>query len=631
MAPKDDHGPVEDPKEPDPAEDYTTFGERFGEAVSGAPRLDLMLPAIDAAAQLDPDGADPATRHMTSGVPVAGSLPKIPGVTLGAVIGQGGQGTVYRGRQTYVDRDVAVKVLASGANANFADRFRREARLLAGMQHPSVVACYDAGISADGHCFITMEFIDGPDLAACIQSSGAFGTREALELARDVAGALEYALGNGVIHRDVKPQNVLLKACRADGGDGSALQPKLADLGLARVTGDQDGQARLTVPGSVMGTPATMALEQFDDPDSVDHRADIYGLGCVLYFALAGKSAYRGLRPLQVFKKKAQEPAPDIRADVPGIAPGVAELVHCMMDGDRERRPQSYAELIARIDAELALPEAPPVSVRRGRLVGVLGALALVAVATTWFVGPGSRTVAPGDPTVGPGSQARPIEAPVIVPPADASSADEMEQPGGQAPALTPGSETTLFAGWEDEQQLLNGWKTNPTDVWKGFSADYSQPMAHIASGVATATRHVPGGSWQLTGEVRVFPIDGQPKDSTFRGGLRIGFAGGRALELAVNLVDRKGAASWVVSQPEGEGRVSSDSVGPETMSFERGKWIPFRIDSESVGVRLQIGPEGSSLPSIKLAALELTGPATTLTLVAQGNVIWRNFVLRGL
>ncbi len=280
--------------------------------------------------------------------------PAIPDIELDEEIGRGGMGVVYRGRQPYLDRKVAVKILFvknTPKPQEFVERFRREAKILAGLSHAHIVACHQAGTTPSGDCYLAMEFIDGPNLRSWVEREGPLPERAALEVARDIACALEHAHGQGIIHRDVKPENVLLqKMERPPAGTAFPFVAKLVDLGLARPDhGSQD--TRLTVEGSVMGTPSTMAPEQFDAPDDVDFRADIYGLGCVLYFALAGEAAFPERAITAIMMRKATGGAPDPAGVKPELAPGICSLVREMLAPRRENRLSSYEELIGRLDA----------------------------------------------------------------------------------------------------------------------------------------------------------------------------------------------------------------------------------------------------------------------------------------
>jgi serine/threonine protein kinase len=281
-----------------------------------------------------------------------GPRPTIPDVELGEEIGRGGMGVVYKGRQSYIDRQVAVKLLLVDkvGGDEFLKRFQREAKILAGLAHPHIVACYQAGVTAEGNPFLVMEYIEGPNLRDWLNQQGAMTGPQALALVRDLAQALEHASGQGIIHRDVKPENVLLQMReQAQPGDAFPYQVKLVDLGLARPVGT-GGQSSLTLQGVVMGTPATMAPEQFEDPDHVDFRADMYGLGCVLYHALTGQPAFASPTLAQIVTAKMSGPIPDPSQAVGGLSRPVNDLARTLLARDKAQRPASYQALITRCD-----------------------------------------------------------------------------------------------------------------------------------------------------------------------------------------------------------------------------------------------------------------------------------------
>ncbi|MBL8755576.1 MAG: serine/threonine protein kinase [Planctomycetes bacterium] len=289
------------------------------------------------------------------------SLPKIPGITLHHEIARGGMGVVYAGRQDFLDRRVAVKLLSVELGGeSFVQRFQREAKILAGIKHPNIVACHMAGQTDDGQSYLVMEFIDGPSLKKWIGDNGAVPVRAALRATRAVAQALGHAHTLGIIHRDVKPENILLETVTSTALDLSfPFTPKVVDLGLARAN---SGNAAfgLTSPGSVMGTPATMSPEQFDDPDSVDFRSDIYGLGCALFEMLVGQPAFRAKKLTDIVTAKRARTAPDPSVENPNVPPEVAVLVQSMLAPDREQRPDSYKALDEKLDELLqTIPDAP--------------------------------------------------------------------------------------------------------------------------------------------------------------------------------------------------------------------------------------------------------------------------------
>ncbi|MGL4552996.1 MAG: serine/threonine-protein kinase, partial [Gemmataceae bacterium] len=202
----------------------------------------------------------------------------LPGYEVLGLIGQGGMGAVYKARQTKLDRLVAIKVLppAVAAEPGFAERFAREARTLARLNHPNIVAVHDFG-DAGGVFYLVMEFVEGVNLRQAMAGGGMPPAR-ALRVVADLCEALHYAHRTGVVHRDIKPENVLLDL------QGRV---KVADFGLAKLTGP--ASTRLTGPAQAMGTPHYMAPEQWERPADVDHRADIFSLGVLSYELLTGQ------------------------------------------------------------------------------------------------------------------------------------------------------------------------------------------------------------------------------------------------------------------------------------------------------------------------------------------------------
>ncbi len=298
--------------------------------------------------------------------PLPSDAPTIPGITLSHEIARGGMGVVYSGRQDFLDRRVAVKLLSRDlVGEKFAQRFRREAKILAGIKHPNIVACHSAGTTDDGQSYLVMEFVDGPNLKAWINEHGAVPIAAALRLTKSVGLALGHAHQLEVIHRDVKPENILLETLTSTALDVSfPYVPKLVDLGLARMTSETVGLG-LTSPGAVMGTPTTMSPEQFDDPDSVDFRTDIYGLGCVLYEMLVGQAAFRGKKMTEIVARKREPIGPNPCDENASVPAAVGELVCCMLASDREQRPRSYKDLDERIETLLQkLPKLAPPALR---------------------------------------------------------------------------------------------------------------------------------------------------------------------------------------------------------------------------------------------------------------------------
>src|SRR5260221_9689637 len=247
-------------------------------------------------------------------------------------IGQGGMGMVFKARQPKLDRFVALKLLPQkpAADPAFQERFNREARVLARLSHPNIVAVHDFGQAGP---FFLMEFVDGVNLRQAMRA-GRFTPTQALSLVPRICDALQYAHEEGVLHRDVKPENLLLD---------TRGRIKIADFGIAKLLGDTTKGVTLTASGQSIGTPHYMAPEQFEHPQDVDQRADIYSLGVVFYEMLTGEL------PLGRFAPPSEKSAVDERVD---------EIVMRTLEKERGRRFQSAGEVKTRVEHVTANPAA---------------------------------------------------------------------------------------------------------------------------------------------------------------------------------------------------------------------------------------------------------------------------------
>lgn len=232
-------------------------------------------------------------------------------------IGRGGMATIYRGRDTHMERVVAIKVLREvySTDPKFVTRFQREAKAASSLQHPNIVQVYDYGQS-DGNYYIVMELVEGTDLRRYLRSRGILAIDRAIIIAHDIALGLGAAHRRSIVHRDVKPQNILV------GRDGSI---KLTDFGIASVYKDINAE-RLTTTGMTLGTVQYYAPEQAQG-EIVSPAADVYALGIVMYEMLAGRTPFDGDTPVAVAMQHIQDvPIPPSQYN-PGIPPALEEII----------------------------------------------------------------------------------------------------------------------------------------------------------------------------------------------------------------------------------------------------------------------------------------------------------------
>lgn len=260
-------------------------------------------------------------------------------------LGAGGMGTVFKARHRRMKRLVALKVLAGNLSQNpvFVKRFQREVETIASLGHPNVVMAYDADESDVGH-FLVMELVNGRDLAACVADQGAFPVSLAMHCILQTARGLAYAHAQGIIHRDIKPHNLLLDE------QGTV---KVTDLGLARLNHGATGPAGgfdVTMAGGVIGTADYMPPEQAIDSTTIDQRADIYSLGCTLYFLLVGRPPYSGPTMMSVLLKHRDGAIPSLSAERTGVPAELDSLFQRMLAKEPEARIQMMSEVVSELE-----------------------------------------------------------------------------------------------------------------------------------------------------------------------------------------------------------------------------------------------------------------------------------------
>ncbi len=337
-------------------------------------------------------GSNPTVRTASESFAVAPTEPGLPLAEIPtgladhprylvqSLLGQGGMGRVYLARHRVLERLVALKVIRPDVvDPALIERFRREARAAASLSHPNIVAAFDAEQVGETHLLV-MEYIEGIDLAQWVARHGPLPVADACDYARQVADGLQHALERGMVHRDIKPQNLM----RTPSG-----RVKILDFGLARFASELQARGGTTAEGAILGSADYIAPEQVHDSRTADIRSDLYALGCTLYYFLVGRPPFAGGTLMQKLKAHALDTPPSPAQARPDLPPALVELIARLMAKDPADRPQTPAEaarLLAPFAEGSVAAEPAPQAGRGGRrrrwavTAAGLGGLAAAAI-----------------------------------------------------------------------------------------------------------------------------------------------------------------------------------------------------------------------------------------------------------
>ncbi len=277
---------------------------------------------------------------------------RIPGYKILGKLGMGAMAIVYKAKQLSLNRDVAIKVLPKrfSENPEYVERFYKEGQAAAKLNHTNIVQAYDVG-EAGGYNYFVMEYVEGKTIYDDLSAGKVYSEKEALEIIIQVAHALEHAHARGLIHRDIKPKNIML----TDNG-----KVKLADMGLARETADIE--AAESEAGKAYGTPYYIAPEQIRGEIDIDGRADIYGLGATFYHMVTGRVPFMADDPADVMRKHLRDPLVPPDHINTTLTAGISEVIEIMMAKKKKNRYKNVEELL--IDLEALRGGEPPVRAR---------------------------------------------------------------------------------------------------------------------------------------------------------------------------------------------------------------------------------------------------------------------------
>ena len=407
-------------------------------------------------------------------------------------LGSGGMATVHLAEDTLLQREVALKRVSVADDREGLSRLRREALTGASVSHPNLVSVYDVITTESGDVVIVMEYVPGETLSEALRRRGALPVPEALRILSGVAAALDTIHERGIIHRDVKPANILLRT------DGEA---KLADLGVASVP----DQTRITAAGTVVGSFKYMAPEQIhgDEPDAA---IDIYALSAVAYAVLSGQSARNEANPIALAHAIATQPPPDLRAVRPEMPAAAADLLMRGMAHDPRERPRSAGELIDRLRS--ALEPQPPVEPSPDRAETAVVTRAQPMPVATAAPGPVHHRRAPAAAAPSPLSVAprrrrpRPLALLALAAGALALALVIIAAAGSAGPATPPAKRGAKRAGIHRvaRQHSTPGSAAAgaPITTASGSGAGDAKPVAAVESFYENAAAHRYAAAWAL-------------------------------------------------------------------------------------------------------------------------------------
>ena len=435
-------------------------------------------------------------------------------------IGEGGMGKVYKAVSKKIGRPVALKVVRSHlmSNKTVLRRYKREASAAAAMDHPNIVTLIDAD-EAGGRYFLAMEYVEGSDLSRMVKENGPLPYQEAAEYIRQSALGLQHAHERGLIHRDVKPSNILVSGERAlPGSDGVALV-KILDMGLVRsILEADDGMSRteLTRDGTVVGTPDYMAPEQAKNSSKVDAKADLYSLGATLFYLLRGQSPFPEGSPIDKLLRHQLDPPPDLRKLRPDLPVGLVNVINKLLKKKPEERYANAAELAVAIQpytptADAGLTFAPAASdtgvsldLPSSQVPAGMHILDAEIVETKATKAPAATPVATMAPPPAKPKPVRKVAPKKIVRPSTLHNSDPISgsMPGPDVPATKAGTTPT--------RPPTNRTVTDRTPPRNVYKRPEQNPNRRVLGYIFAAA----GAIILLTGTVMLFAGGGNKKNS---------------------------------------------------------------------------------------------------------------------